>query len=155
MLAASAALVRHAEIDATLLASSDAVASALSTTTVGAVIVEPRSHDSLEHVVMNAAEMLSPEITIDLYHGANVSVCALSRELCNLTSSGRLRLFKLDEDNLDGCSYSKLMTTKKFWQERGATDKTLVFQTDSILCKKSAYTVRTLRPANSASSRLR
>ena len=118
---------------------------------IGAVIVEPRLHEYLAHVITNAAETLAPEITIDLYHGPAMNVCDFSSALCDLTRSGRLRLFELERDELDACSYSQLLTTQKFWRERGATNKTLVFQTDSVLCKQSSYTVRLACPPPTAS----
>ena len=53
---------------------------------------------------------------------------------CELHRDGRVELHALGVDNLNGTEYSRLLTTRAFWQAKRGWDKTLIFQTDSVFC---------------------
>ena len=104
---------------------------------LSAVIVEPRIHEHLDHVIQNAATILGPKVPIHLYHGHSVNVCDNPESVvCTLYKSGQLHTHRLSVDNLDWQTYSQLLSSHQFWDERD-TDKTLIFQTDSVFCSAS------------------
>ena len=105
-----------------------------------ACIVEPRAEQraAIEHVVQNIADVLGPSVPIQFYHGNTTDVCIPWGEssTCRLHREGRLQLIPLGVDNFETSDggYSRLLTTKRFWEAKRGWDKTLIFQTDSVLC---------------------
>lgn len=108
---------------------------------VSACIVEPRDHPKLDYVIKNVADTLGPAVPIHLWHGRSMQVCAdVDSTMCRLQHAGRLTTHRLDVDNLDWRSYSQLLSSRRFWDVQ-TSDKTLIFQTDSVLCSRSPETL--------------
>lgn len=102
---------------------------------------------TLSLTVSNVAGVLGPDWPITIFYTESASASVIHDKLVSrLVRSGRVSLFPLSRLGFDELphgnvgSYSKLMTAASFWDTVHA-DRVLVFQTDSVLCSLSPYTV--------------
>ena len=97
-----------------------------------ALIVEPRCHPALEHVVRNAYLCLGESWQILIAHGIDnedhVRSCFTTPELSTL------QLLNLHVDNLTRRAYSELLCSHWLWEQL-QREHVLIFQTDSLLCR--------------------
>ena len=100
-------------------------------TSISGVIVEPRNHQFLNHVVLNILNELPEVRPIHIFHGEHYQ---LDENIKFMISNGSIVLHPLTKNNFTASTYSKLMTSLEFWLQF-KTDKVLVFQTDSVVCK--------------------
>lgn len=98
-----------------------------------AVIVEPRKHAALAHVLKNFLENLSDEWNIILYHGTQ-NVEYVNAILATIGTS-RISLRNLGVANLTIPDYNRLMTSPAFYVTL-PTETILVFQTDTLIFPK-------------------
>ena len=108
--------------------------------TVLSVIVETRKHPALVPIVLNMLETLA--VPVQLFHGCNNKNFIEDSELRDFIATGRITLTSLEADSLDASSYNTLLLSRQFWQRLIARQKILIFQTDSIICKNSAFSIR-------------
>jgi hypothetical protein len=104
-----------------------------------AIIVEPRKHKALEFVLNNICDCLTDEWRIILFHGKNNHEFAneIVSQLNNILYKNRITLVNLYVDNLNQQTYSQLLANRNTIYEHIETDIFLVFQTDSIMLKKT------------------
>jgi len=99
-----------------------------------AIIVEPREHPALEFVLQNFNDNLSDEWSFIVFHGnKNINY---TKKICNkIFKKERIQLVKLDTDNITINDYNELFYDNIIY-DNIPTEIFLVFQTDSIICKK-------------------
>ena len=115
------------------------VAGAASSANV-ALLVEPRAHPALEHVVRNAMLMLNgvgrddapPTWQLQIFHGTDN--LQYLRTVLTADELEHVQLISLGVDNLSNLSHNELMCTHWLWS-RVAAERVLVFQTDSLICR--------------------
>jgi hypothetical protein len=102
-----------------------------------AFIIEPRKHKALEFVLKNFLRNLSNEWSFIIFHGnlnkeyvQNIVDTKLSKY------KNRITLKSIHKDNIGTSEYSKLLTTKSFY-EQIPTEIFLIFQTDSMIIPKN------------------
>ena len=102
---------------------------------------------TLSLTISNVAGVLGPDWPITIYYTESARSSVVDDKLVSrLVRSERVNLFPLTRLGFDELphgnigSYSKLMTAASFWNTVHA-DRVLVFQTDSVLCSLSQYTV--------------
>lgn len=98
------------------------------------IIVEPRKHKLLKSVIEKYDEIMDPSWDLYVFHGVSNEIFA--KEAINSIKKRSVYLFSLDTDNLTAETYSYLFKQSYFWDLIKA-ENILVFQSDSILCKKS------------------
>lgn len=98
---------------------------------ISAVIIEPRDHPFLSHVISSVVTELPNVRPIHVFHGGAVTFDTLIQ---SLIKEGEIRMHRLEKNNFTPDEYSRLMTSEEFWKYF-STDKILVFQTDSVVCK--------------------
>ena len=103
------------------------------------VIVETREHFALEFVVNNFIQNI--KIPVQLFHGNNNLNFIMSTSIGDLVREGKVHLTELNISKLDASKYNTLFLTKEFWQSILGRDKILVFQTDTVSCRDSDYSV--------------
>ncbi len=103
------------------------------------VIVETRDHPALDYVISNFHERL--EIPIQLFHGRRNLAPILASSVSNLARNGCLHLTRLDTDNLHASEYNALLLSRNFWNQLISRNKILIFQTDTIICRRSDYSI--------------
>jgi len=103
------------------------------TTAHVAVIIEPRCHPALEHVVRNAAYFLGEGWQVQLFHGVGNE--AFTRSLFSCAELSQLQLVCLGVEDLTRKAYSELLCSHWFWS-RVAAERVLIFQTDSLICRR-------------------
>jgi hypothetical protein len=103
------------------------------------VIVETRKHHALEKVVLNVVEMCN--IPVQLFHGTGNLDYILSSAIVRLVETGQVRLTRLNTDKLDSKAYNALLLSPAFWQRVVGREKILIFQTDSLCCIESTYSL--------------
>ena len=107
-----------------------------------ALIIEPRCHPALEHVIRNAALFLGDRWQLQVVHGTENG--GFITGLFSPDELASLQLINLGVDNLSRRAYSELLCSHWLW-ERVAAERVLVFQTDSLLlrpyhnCEWGAY----------------
>lgn len=103
-----------------------------------AIIIEPRKHKALQFVLDNFCENLSNEWNIIILHG-NTNIEYIKNMLNSSDilkkNSHRITLKNLNVDNLTIKDYNNLLVSKEFYNNI-PTEIFLIFQTDSIICKK-------------------
>eukprot|EP00944_MAST-04C_sp_MAST-4C-sp1_P004649 g4649.t1 len=98
---------------------------------VSGVIIEPRDHPFLNHVISSVVTELPNVRPIHVFHGERL---VLNQKIKMLVHQGDIRMHHLTKNNFTPDEYSRLMTSEEFWG-CFSTDKILVFQTDSVVCK--------------------
>ncbi len=101
------------------------------------VIVETRAHPSLEFVVNQFSNNLN--IGIQIFHGSQNKQFIKKTTIRRLIDNGRVQLTNLGIGELTRRQYNALLLTQDFWRAVHGRKKILVFQTDALLCSKSAY----------------
>jgi len=104
-----------------------------------AIIVEPREHPALEFVLQNFNDNLSDEWSFVMFHG-NKNI-EYTKNICNkIFKKGRIKLVHINTDNLTSSEYSELFYNNIIY-DNIPTEIFLVFQTDSIICKKHKHLI--------------
>jgi len=103
------------------------------------VIVETREHQALETVIKNVIEQCG--IRVQLFHGTANLDFILSSKIATLIESGKVVLTELNADQLKAQQYNALLLSKAFWNRLIGREKVLIFQTDSLCCSESNYTL--------------
>jgi hypothetical protein len=101
-----------------------------------AIIIEPRKHKALELVLNNFMENLDTKWNIIIFHGIdNEEYIKDIIKTNNKLQNNRLKMIKLNVHNLSIVDYNKLLLSKSFY-DYISTEIFLVFQTDTLICKK-------------------
>lgn len=103
------------------------------------VIVETRKHHALEAVISSVLEVCN--IPVQLFHGARNREFIMSTSIAEMVENGKVVLTELDFQHLEARDYNGLMLYPGFWECMTGRSKILVFQTDSLCCGKSSYTL--------------
>jgi len=99
-----------------------------------AVIIEPREHPALEFVLQNFNDNLSDEWGFIIFHGNKNN--EYTKKICDkIFIPSRIKIINLNIDNLTSSQYSSLFY-KNILYDNIPTETFLIFQTDSIICKK-------------------
>ena len=106
---------------------------------VCAVIVETRQHPLLEYVVCQFARNL--DIGIQIFHGRDNRRFITESKIGGLIESGQAQLTDMGVHDFSLLHYNKLLLSRSFWESVCGRGKVLFFQTDSILCENSGYTL--------------
>ena len=115
-------------------------ASAGTATGSAMVIVEPRRHRHLQHVLDNFDANVPPHYDLYVFHGKS------SGDFARAAAAGvvgrrrrRVVLVPLDTDNLSVDEYNALLKDPaRFWSHIDA-ENVLLFQTDAIMCSKTEH----------------
>lgn len=110
----------------------------LYTTSNAMVIVEPRQHELLQYVCENYDRIMDSSWDLYVFHGKSNGDFA--KEATKNINKRRVYLLPLETDNLTGEEYNTLFKQSSFWNQVKA-ENILVFQTDSVLCGASKYTI--------------
>jgi hypothetical protein len=103
------------------------------------VIIETREHPLLVTVVLDFIK--KTQYPVQIYHG-NLNVeFILSSKIAGLVEEGKVILTSIEVDHLDAGGYNALVLSKEFWYSLISHKKIFIFQTDSILCKRSKYSL--------------
>jgi hypothetical protein len=103
------------------------------------VIVETRKHPALELVVNNFIKNV--RIPIQIFHGNSNRDFIMSTTIADLVSNGQVHLTQLNVDKLGAKKYNTLLLSKRFWKNVIGRKKILIFQTDTVVCANSDYTI--------------
>lgn len=106
---------------------------------VFSIIVETRKHPALEYVVRNLNK--NTNIPIQIFHGRKNLDFIMSTSIADEVENGNVILTQLNTDELTASQYNALFLTKKFWECVRGRNKILVFQTDSIICSFSDFSL--------------
>lgn len=106
---------------------------------VWGVIIETRSHHALEIVVLNVVQ--SCGIPVQLFHGTSNLSYIMSSKIARLVKAGQVVLTQLNTDKLTAKSYNALLLSPQFFEQIIGREKLLVFQTDSLCCSQSDYSL--------------
>lgn len=109
------------------------------TTDLTGLIIETRPHPNLVFIVTLVSRLLG--CPIHLVHGPDNRDFILNSPLAALIDDGRLYLTCLPDGRLNARSYNGLMLSPAFWHSVLGRGPILLFQTDAILCEKSAFTI--------------
>lgn len=91
------------------------------------VIVEPRNHTYLPHVLRNMSSIL-PYASLTIFHSKENA--HIIKDTVQPNGVNNIRMIPYFEGNIDRDSYSKMMMSPDFWRQLRAP-KTLIFQVDS------------------------
>jgi hypothetical protein len=104
-----------------------------------ALLIEPRCHPCLEHVIRNAMMLLngwaakgSGGWQLQVFHGTDN--LGFLREPFTSSELAHIQFVSLEVDNLSNLAHNELMCTHWLWS-RAAAERVLIFQTDSLICK--------------------
>jgi hypothetical protein len=103
------------------------------------VIVETRKHRALEQVVSTVVNTLG--IPIQLFHGNTNKEFIMQSGIATHVNSGAVALTPMNTEKLNARYYNSLLLSADFWQAVRGRNKVLIFQTDSICCSNSPYTL--------------
>lgn len=104
-----------------------------------AIIIEPRPHKALEYVLENFMENLSNNWDFIIFHGnlnKNYIINILNSNFLLKENINRIKLINLNIDNLTIKDYNDLLVSKDLYKNIHS-EIFLIFQTDSIICKKN------------------
>ena len=104
-----------------------------------AIIIEPREHKALEFVLENFIENLSHKWDFIIFHGnlnKDYIIKILNSNSFLKKNINRIKLINLNINNLTLEDYNNLLVSKDFYKNI-PTELFLIFQTDSIICKKN------------------
>lgn len=109
-----------------------------------ALIVEPRCHAALEHVVRNASHFLGETWQIQIVHGTRNAHLVRDDDrdgagdddgpLFSSEELSRITRTDLRVDDLSRRAYSELLCSHWLWR-RVVAERVLIFQTDALLCR--------------------
>lgn len=101
-----------------------------------AIIVEPRQHKALELVLSNFTSNLDERWNFIIFHGTN-NLDFIINILNNIIPEhkNRFTLINLNVENMSTNDYNNLLYTRDFYNNI-PTEIFLIFQTDTIICKK-------------------
>jgi len=102
-----------------------------------AAIVEPRTNNLVE-TIQHYLNVLPSYTHFQIYHGTKNKECLKHFE--PLIREGKIELFDLGVENLTIMGYCKILCSVEFWNSL-RSEKVLIFQTDSITCRKSNYDI--------------
>lgn len=108
-------------------------------TAVWGVILETRAHPNLEYTVCDACERLA--IPVQVIHGISNREFILGTRIAELVEAGQVVLTEIDDTEFSVDAYNGMFMAPDFWQRLKGRKKILVFQTDSILCPGSDFTL--------------
>ncbi len=103
------------------------------------VIVETRRHPLLESVVRNVSDALA--IPIQIFHGRDTAEFVRSGSIGGLVENGRVVLTPLSTNRLEASEYNALLLSLRFWEHVRAAGSVFLFQTDSLVCTQSPWSV--------------
>ena len=103
------------------------------------IIIETRNHFALETVVLNITHTCN--IPVQLFHGTNNLEFIMSTKIAQLVVTGEVVLTKLNINSFSANLYNALLLSREFWKAMCGRNKILVFQTDSLCCYQSDYTL--------------
>lgn len=103
------------------------------------VIIETRKHALLAFVV--DCFVRATGAPVQLYHGNGNLGFIRDTAIAGLVGDGKVVLTPLNATIIDARCYNALLLSRKFWQSVIGRRKILVFQTDSIACAASKYTI--------------
>ena len=104
-----------------------------------AVIVETRSTAQLPYVIGRTLNQLDGPV---IAFTGPASSSFLRAELAHAdVDASRVMIIELATDHLPAPAYNALLLSVDFWSHMKGASKVLVFQTDSILCPNSDYTI--------------
>ena len=103
------------------------------------VILEPRPHPLLAYVVDNIHITLG--IPIQRLHGHGLREFILQSKTGPLVDKGEVVLSEVSVGTLPDGVLSKFLLSNEYWQAMEARRRILFFQTDSLVCPNSNYTV--------------
>jgi len=109
------------------------------TSPIWGIIVETRKHPAIDFVVNNFIN--NTQIPVQIFHGKNNLDFIMSTTISELVHSGKVHLTQLDIDELSANKYNALFLSKRFWRNVLSRKKILVFQTDTISCSSSDYSI--------------
>ena len=98
-----------------------------------AVIIEPRKHKALFHVLKNFTSMLDNKWNFIIFHG-NQNYEFVKNIIDKLDDKNRIKMINLNVDDLSIYNYNELLYSKKFY-EYIPTEIFLIFQTDTLICE--------------------
>ena len=103
------------------------------------VIVETRQHPALERVIQSILDAC--HVAVQLFHGTDNLEFILRSGLAHHVQEGRLVLTPLATADLQQFDYNRLLLSPRFWRACLGRRKLLVFQTDSMCCEASDFTI--------------
>lgn len=103
------------------------------------VIIESRKHPLLETVVLEFVERLN--IPVQIFHGASAERFIVESKIGKLIDDGKVVLTPLLSDELPPYMYNTIVMHKRFWNNLIGNRKVLIFQTDTLLCQNSRYSI--------------
>jgi len=104
------------------------------------VMVETRAHPALSKVVDNI--IANCDIPVQLFHGVDNLEYIRSSSISEHIKQGRVGLSQLNAKALNASEYNALLLDSEFWQLLGARNKILIFQSDSLCCENSDFSLR-------------
>lgn len=100
-----------------------------------AIIIEPRQHKALELVLSNFMENLDKRWNFIIFHGIDNEEYIKNIISNNELDYNRIKMVNLNVHNLTIGDYNSLFYDKLFY-DYIPTEMFLVFQTDTLICKK-------------------
>lgn len=101
---------------------------------VSGAIVETRNHPNLPRIIKQVGKKM--HLPISVFHGSdNFDLVHSSVERAGL--NGSVRFVNLGVGSLSGSQYNGLLMSETFWKSLVPSKKTLIFQTDSTICKRT------------------
>jgi Protein of unknown function (DUF5672) len=107
---------------------------------VWAVMVETRALPQLCFVVENVATVLG--VPIQIFHGPPAEKLLRESNIHELIEANKVHLTPLAVHTLTACDYNTLLLSRQFWELVRGRKKVLIFQTDSLLCPRSTYSLK-------------
>ncbi len=107
---------------------------------VVAVTVETRDIPELEYTILNVAETCN--LRVHAFHSPASERVFHSEALEKLAAAGRLQRTCLGIRDLPARIYNALLLETRFWNALAGRRKILVFQTDSICCLQSEFSLK-------------
>jgi hypothetical protein len=146
--ASAAASTEAAASDAIALAVSTAQVSSISWSRFRAVTIVHKPCSTLSYTLTNFAGNLGPDWPILVIYTPRAKDAVLNNKVVRyLSRYGGLHVLALSalaipglDELTDVSKYSLLLARPEFWEAMHA-DKVLIFQTDSVLCSQSAFTI--------------
>ena len=104
------------------------------------VIVEPRKHKHMRHVVENFDAHMPPEYDLYVFHGKSAE--DFVRDATSGVRRRQVHLRRLETDNMTADEYNALLKDPAAFWGRIDAENILIFQTDAVLCGQSKRSIR-------------